>query len=251
MSQTSDESLIADPDEPGAIEPGWEEDENQTTLGLRAVFTLLAAVYLLWAQYRAGIDTHEDWPRWIWLAVICNFLIPLGIVWMFFGQGITRLDWLKDQKHNAWNYGFNFRDWRRHLRIAGALFALLLPFLIYFSRQESLRGYYLNYFPISSGFPALLLLALSLLVYMFCWEWFFRGFLLFGVSQGLGPYLAIVLQAALFCAGHYAKPPLEMYSSFAGGLVLGWICWREKSFAPAFYAHAMIHVAWAILILCF
>jgi len=27
------------------------------------------------------------------------------------------------------------------------------------------------------------------------------------------------------------------------------VAWREKSFVPAFVAHALIHVTWAILIL--
>jgi membrane protease YdiL (CAAX protease family) len=203
----------------------------------------------LWAQHSAKIDTHEEWARWIWLAVTCNFLLPLGIVWMFFGQGLTKFDWLKDQKHNAWSYGFDFKNRRRHLSIAGVLVLAMLPFLFYFSRDPQIQSFYRAYLPAVGSTPALLSLLLSLIIYMFCWEWFFRGFLLFGLAQGFGCVVAILLQAALFGAAHIGKPPLEMYSSFIGGAVLGVLCWREKSFAPAFYAHALIHVAWAVLVL--
>jgi membrane protease YdiL (CAAX protease family) len=256
MPQTPAESSAETPDAiPHSSEPGaesgalsWEDDETRSTLVLRAAFTLLAGVYLLWTQQRVGIATGAQWGRWIWLSVICNFGLPLGIVWMFFGQGLTRLDWLKEQKHNAWNYGFDFRNWKRHLQIAGVLFALLLPFLIYFSRVPEIKTFYRSYFPLIESTPSLLALLLTIVVYMFCWEWFFRGFLLFGTAQGLGFIAAIVFQAALFGAAHIGKPPLEMYSSFVGGAILGMVCWREKSFVPAFYTHALVHVAWAILI---
>jgi membrane protease YdiL (CAAX protease family) len=227
----------------------WEDDETRSTLFLRTLFALLAGAYLLWAQHAAQINTHEQWSRWVWLAVICNFLLPLGIVWMFFGQGFTKLEWLKDQKHNAWSYGFDFKNWKRHLSIAGVLVLAMLPFLFYFARDPQIHTFYRNYFPAVESTPALLALLLSLVVYMFVWEWFFRGFLLFGLAQGFGFIVAILLQAALFGAAHWGKPPIEMYSSFLGGAILGVLCWREKSFAPAFYAHALIHVAWAALIL--
>lgn len=244
MSATPD---LAENPEPQI--PSWESDETRSTLVLRAAFTLLAGAYLLWTQCSAQLNIHANWTQWIELAVICNLVLPLGIVWFFFGQGLTKLDWLQDQKHNAWNYGFDFKNWKRHFKIAGVLFACLLPFLIYFSRDAGMKTFYRGYFPPVESTPALLFLLFTLVVYMFCWEWFFRGFLLFGSAQGFGFIAAIVLQAVLFGAAHWGKPPIEMYSSFLGGAILGVICWREKSFAPAFYAHAFIHIAWAILIL--
>ena len=227
----------------------WEQDESPTTLALRALCTLLVGGFLVWAQHRAPIYPGLEWNRWIWLSVVANFLLPLGMVWMFFGQGLTHLDWLPHQKYNAWNYGWDFRLWRRHLKIALLLFALMLPVLWFASRNPDTRAYYQSYFPPQNGAWALPLLLLSLVIYMFCWEWFHRGFLLFGVAQGFGPIVAIVLQAAVFGAAHYGKPGLEFPSAFAGGLILGTLCWREKSFVPAFLTHAFIHIAWAILVL--
>lgn len=227
----------------------WEDDETRSTLVLRALFALIAGTFLLWAQHAAKINPQGDWSRWVGNAIICNLLLPLGIVWMFFGQGLSHLEWLKDQKHNAWSYGFDFKNWRRHLSIAGVLVLAMLPLLFYFSRDEQMQLFYRAYLPPTTGAASFLFLTLSLVVYMFVWEWFFRGFLLFGVAQGLGCVAAIFLQATLFGVAHIGKPPLEMYSSFLGGAVLGVLCWREKSFAPAFYAHALIHCVWAALVL--
>ena len=203
---------------------------------------------MLWTQRHAPIEASENWNRWIWAAVLCNLVLPLGLIWLLFGQGLSHLDWLRHQKHNAWNYGWNFRDWKKHAKIAGAIFLVMLPFLWWQSRVPEVRAYYHDFYPPAGSTPALLALLASSVLYMLCWEWFFRGFLIFGLAQGFGFLVAIVLQAAIFGAAHWGKPPLEMYSSFAGGVVLGVLCWREKSFAPAFYAHALIHIAWILLI---
>lgn len=227
----------------------WEEDETQGTLALRAAVTLAAGGFLLWTQRNAPFASSQEWGRWIWAALLCNLLLPLGVVWMLFGQGLSRFDWLKDQKHNAWSYGWDFREWKKHLKFAVIAFVVLLPFLWFYSRTPEARSFYQSYFPAVNGFSALLWLVATSVLYMLCWEWFFRGFLLFGTAQGFGFIVAIVLQAVLFGMAHWGKPPLEMYSSFAGGVLLGVFCWREKSFVPAFFVHTLIHIAWIFLII--
>jgi membrane protease YdiL (CAAX protease family) len=232
----------------------WEDDETRASLFLRAAIVLTAGAFLLWTQRAAPFKAGDDWARWIWAAVLCNFILPLGLIWLLFGQGLSHLDWLQNQKHNAWNYGWNFglknRAWQKHFKMAGAIFLVMLPFLWWQSRVPEVRDFYRAFYPAAptGSTPALLALLTTSVLYMLFWEWFFRGFLLFGMAQGFGFFVAIALQAALFGMAHWGKPPLELYSSFAGGLVLGVLCWREKSFAPAFYAHALIHVAWILFI---
>ncbi|HEX8465934.1 MAG TPA: CPBP family intramembrane glutamic endopeptidase [Abditibacterium sp.] len=256
----------------------WEDDETRATGVLRALCTLLAAGFLAYAQWKAPANwpgpIGQNWGRWVWTSVVCNLALPVGIIWMFFGQGLTFQDWLRDQKHIAWNYGWNTTfNWHelhftrgkrnfsflvillkwenrsRHLKISLGCWLVFLPFLIYFSRQSEMRAAYAAYLPPATNFREWAFLLGTLVVYMFCWEWFFRGFSLFGIAQGLGPIVAIGLQAALFGLAHTGKPQIEMWSAFGGGLVLGTLSWREKSFFPAFLIHALIHVSWAILVL--
>jgi membrane protease YdiL (CAAX protease family) len=228
----------------------WEDDETRASLFLRAAIVLVAGAFLLWTQRSAPIKPGDEWGRWIWAAMICNLILPLGLIWLLFGQGLSHLDWLQNQKHNAWNFGWSFRDWKKHFKIAGAIFLVMLPLLWWQSRVPEVRAFYRDFYPAApaGSTPALLALLATSVLYMLCWEWFFRGFLLFGMAQGFGFFVAIALQAALFGGAHWGKPPLELYSSFIGGLALGVLCWREKSFAPAFYAHALIHIAWILLV---
>lgn len=257
-SIADDTATLPPPDEPPADAPSpetWEDDENRTTLFLRALVTFLAGGFLSWTQNQTTIVQGTEWNRWIALSVVANFILPLGIVWMFFAQGLVYQDWLRDQKFNAWNYGWNFKEWRRHLKLALTMFAFMLPFLWFASRDPNTRYFYrsdathVGYFPPINGAGALTWLLISLAIYMFCWEWFHRGFLLFGTAQGFGPIIGIILQTVVFAAAHYYKPPAEFYGSIAGGLVLGTVAWREKSFVPAFLTHALVHIAWAILVL--
>ena len=249
MTDISQETV---PEQPR--EPTWEEDESSTTLALRAASTLLVGALLAWAQYVAPASWSTsgigaNWNSWIELSVVANFLIPLFVVWMFFGQGLSHLDWLKDQRHNAWNYGWNFAGWHKHLLKAFIVVAVMLPFVYHFSRDPDVRQYYQDfYFPPLDTPRAMLYLLGTLTIYMFCWEWFFRGFLLFGMAQGFGIVPACLLQAVLFGLCHLGKATPETVGAFIGGGLLGIWAWRERSFLPAFFTHALLHIAWAILI---
>jgi membrane protease YdiL (CAAX protease family) len=255
-SEPTDEVLTA-PDEAGTEAPfeypTWEDDETLATGIYRALFVLCSAGFLAYAQWHAPTDwpgsIGQNWGRWVRMSVICNFLLPLGIVWMFFGQGLVFQDWLKNQKHNAWNYGWNFSQFKRHLKIALGCWLVALPVLYILSRDPANRSFYVDsYLPPTHSPQEWVFLLGSLTLYMFCWEWFFRGFMLFGMAQGLGAGLAIAIQTVVFGLTHLGKNPVEMWSAFAGGLVLGILAWREKSFVPAFLIHALVHTTYAVLL---
>jgi membrane protease YdiL (CAAX protease family) len=87
--------------------------------------------------------------------------------------------------------------------------------------------------------------------YMFCWEWFFRGFLLFGIRKALPDWFAVGIQAVLFFALHWGKPMPELYSSLAGGLLLGVAALRLRSFLPCFFIHWAIAMTFDFAVLYF
>lgn len=234
------------------VEATWEEDETAATGLLRALFVLVCSGLLLWAQWRApeSFDgpISQNWSRWVWTSVVFNFVLPLGILHLFFGQILAHQSWLKDQKHNAWTYGWRFADWKKHLKLSAIVWALSVPVLFYFSRDAGIRADYATYLPPVNTPLDWTVLLFSLVIYMFVWEWFFRGWMLFGLAQGLGVMAAIAIQGAAFGLAHWGKPDIEIIGSFAGGLILGALCWREKSFLPAFFIHALVHVTWAIFV---
>ena len=67
-------------------------------------------------------------------------------------------------------------------------------------------------------------------------EFFFRGFLLFGLEPWLGKYANIV-QTMPFFLFHIGKPPIELFLSFFAGLILGKIALESRSFIIPFILH--------------
>ena len=229
-----------------------EWDDTPTSLQLRAIFTFVAGALLLWSQVRAPIDAHTQWSRFIWTSAWSNFILPLGIIWLFFAQTVRHQSYLRNQALNAWNYGWNFRGWKTDCKLALIMTGAMLPVLWFASRTSSTRSFYAGYYPSPEtvGFGVLLL---SIVAWMLFWEFFFRGFLLFGFAQAfperVAPFVAIPLQAAMFGAAHIGKPPSEMYASFIGGIVLGVVAWRQKSWLAPFLTHAIVQMIWAFLML--
>jgi len=103
---------------------------------------------------------------------------------------------------------------------------------------------------------ALLYYELAMGFYMFCWEFFFRGFLLFGLQKSrLGPWGAVIVQALLFALLHWSyvpgasKPPAEVLSALPGGLILGVLALRTRSFVYGFLAHWAISLTLDLILL--
>lgn len=74
-------------------------------------------------------------------------------------------------------------------------------------------------------------------MYMFAWEWFFRGYMLFGLRKIMPTWAAAVVQMIPFFILHLGKPTGELFSSIAGGLILVPVALHYRSFVPCFLAH--------------
>jgi len=103
---------------------------------------------------------------------------------------------------------------------------------------------------------ALLYYELAMGFYMFCWEFFFRGFLLFGLQKSiLKTWGAVIVQALIFALLHWSyvkdasKPPVEVLSAIPGGIILGILALRTRSFVYGFLAHWAISLTLDLILL--
>ena len=71
------------------------------------------------------------------------------------------------------------------------------------------------------------------------WEFFFRGFMLFGFKHDMGSR-AVLVSTLPFVIIHMNKPEAEMLGSIAAGLVLCWIALRSKSIWPGVMIHWLV-----------
>ena len=78
---------------------------------------------------------------------------------------------------------------------------------------------------------------LCVFYYMLGWEFFWRGYMLFGLKEKFGVY-TIFIQMIPFFILHKGKPELELFSSIIGGLILGIQAYRARSFIYCWLLHA-------------
>jgi membrane protease YdiL (CAAX protease family) len=143
-------------------------------------------------------------------------LIPLAMIFFAFRRPVRE-------------YGFTLGDWKAGLAITGAAVLVMAPILWLIGRGDpAMQRYY--------AWQATRILPVMTFLDLFGWEFFFRGFILFGYEKKFGVH-ALWLQAVPFALAHITKPAVETLSTIFGGFAFGWVAWRTRSFLYPFLIH--------------
>jgi uncharacterized protein len=195
------------PDEPMKL-PG-----ARLSFDWKVVSITIASTLLLMVDYYHRLTPQKYWDR-----VILYLLIPLIFILLIF-------------RENPREYGFALGDWKAGSAITLAGILLMAPVIWYLGRNDP--GMALYYRPLVRGLPWTTFLDLI------GWEFFFRGWILFGYARKFGAE-ALWLQAVPFALAHISKPEVETLSTIFGGFAFGWIAWRTRSFLYPFLIHWFI-----------
>lgn len=158
---------------------------------------------------------------------------------------------IKNRKFVLTDFGFSKGDLRLSLIITGVSIAVMVPIVIIASRFADFRQVYPLFKPMARGGMTFVLYELYFLVFFVFWEYLFRGFMLFSMSKHSGLIYAVLMQAAIFTFAHLGKPEIETISSLFGGLFLGIIIYRVRSFLPAAIIHFVIALTMDIIAVFF
>jgi len=140
------------------------------------------------------------------------------------------------------NYGVRLGDWQWSFKalliLAPVMMALTLPS----SRMESFTAEYPLYKGAGASPFSFVAYSLFYLTYYLGWEFFFRGYMQFGLAARLGDGNAILVQTLASCLLHIGKPDAEIYSSILGGIVWGIVVFRTRSLLPALFLHWLLGI---------
>ncbi|HRZ27017.1 MAG TPA: CPBP family intramembrane metalloprotease [Spirochaetota bacterium] len=164
---------------------------------------------------------HPLPERWM-SHVLYFFALPAAMIILVF-------------RRNPLNYGLRPGNWRLWLKFVGLAAVIIVPVLLVASRMPSMRNYY------SAPDEGLGYYCLKMAALLFAWEFFFRGFLLFGLKEKFQEK-SIFIQMVPFALMHLAKPEAEALSTVITGTLFGFIAYRSGSFWPAFIIHLMLNI---------
>jgi membrane protease YdiL (CAAX protease family) len=157
-----------------------------------------------------------------------------GVVLVMAAMARGRVAW------SDWGLGLgDFAWWRGPVGLLLAMIFVGIPLTVWLFPEFA--EFYPRYKPARTDVVQLLYYEVAMGVYMFCWEFFFRGFMLFGLARTMGPVPSILIQAYPFFILHQNKPEPEMVSSWFGGILMGWLCWRSKCAWPSFLLHWVLY----------
>jgi len=210
------------------------ELDRQTVFVLTTTIVLVILQQTLGSRrfFRTELAPHvaEDWRGLLswgwWFAVqgVTGFVIPLLALVGLFRRRLAEI-------------GLGLGDWK----LASVLAVLYVPLVAVgtwvLSDGAAFQAQYPHYQPAAHNWRFFLIYETLFLFYWIGWEYLWRGFMLFGTAPTFGRY-AIFVQTIPFALMHLDKPLAEALLSIVGGIALGALVWRCRSFWIAVPIHA-------------
>lgn len=206
----------------------------------QAAFVLIMTVVFVFAQFTLG--SRSFFRRELAPLFVAEWQGVLTWGWWFGMQGMTgfvlpALSLLLIFRRRPAEIGLGLGDWRPALAVAALYLPLVIAGTWVLSDSPAFQAAYPHYQPAARSWTFFAVYELLFLFYWIGWEYLWRGFLLFGTAPALGLY-AIFVQMVPFAILHLDKPLAEALLSIAGGLALGALVWRCRSFWIAVPIHA-------------
>lgn len=157
-----------------------------------------------------------EYLYWFLSDFVTLLIIPVLIIKLYFKEKISE-------------FGFRAGDYRTGLKISGVLILLILIVLWFVSASPDFADKYPGLFEARTDWNIFFLFEASLLIYMFAWEFIWRGYMLFGLEEKFGFY-SVFIQMIPFVILHNGKPAAEAFGAIAGALALGILAFRTRSY---------------------
>ena len=155
------------------------------------------------------------------------FILPLLSIKLIFKEKLS-------------NYGFTLGDKKFGL-ITSVIFLIVMMVVVWIvSGSQTFAITYPQGGPkVKESLLIFILYELCILIYMLGWEFFWRGYTLFGLKSRFG-YYAVFIQMIPFFILHKGKPEIELFASIFAGLILGIQAIRSRSFIYCWILHWLV-----------
>lgn len=174
-----------------------------------------------------------DWYKWLYhhlASLLLLAIIPVIIIRAYFKQQLKE-------------FGITIGDWRAGLKHL-IFVAVVMTYPTYLTCQSP---QHLEFYPLTTlatESPKLFFLwALTYLPHYIGWEFFFRGYIGFGLKKYHGAVVAIITQTVLTTLMHIGKPEGETWGAAVAGIYFGLVAYRTRSVLWPLLMHLYLGLA--------
>ena len=225
---------------------GWERQATVILLAsaliltLHRIYTRRSFFSRHFAEYFGNAPLAESYPYYYWFLTTGLTLLLIPILVAKFGTKETLRD-----------YGIQFGNQKLGWSVTGIAWILMIPVVML---AVIVYPPFVAKYPlckvVASSWQAFLPYQLAYGVYMFSWEFFFRGFMLFGLERKFGNY-AILIQTIPFAVLHSSKPLPEALGSIIAGVLLGVLALETRSFIYGAVIHWLVAMTMDVVAVTF
>lgn len=214
---------------------GWERQETVILLSSAFLLTIhrkysrTRIFRTHFSEYFTDFPLSESYPYYYWFlsTAITLFLLPIIV-----GLIGTRMS-LKE-------YGIRLGNIKIGLLFTIVAVIFMIPVILV---AVVIYPPFLEKYPFSKAvaisWKSFLLYQLAYGVYMYSWEYFYRGYMLFGLEKRFGNY-SILIQTIPFAVMHFSKPFPEAIGSIFAGVFLGVLALETRSFIYGATIHWLV-----------
>ena len=142
-------------------------------------------------------------------------------------------------KENITDYGISLGDYKAGLKITLIFLIIMIPIIWFVSSLPEFTRTYPHLASARDSWGIFFLFELGIFVYMFAWEFIWRGFVLFGLKEQFG-YYAVLIQMIPFLILHNGKPAPETFGAIIAGIALGILALRTRSIFYCIITHMSV-----------
>lgn len=194
-----------------------------------ALITFLSLSFSSPNFYYEHFSRDRFYSRIYWF--LCDggimFILPLLSIKFIFKEKIS-------------DYGFTLGDKKFGLITSGIFFLVMIIVVWIVSGSQTFAiTYPQGGVKVRENLMIFILYEICILIYMLGWEFFWRGYMLFGLKSRFG-YYAVFIQMIPFFILHKGKPEIELFASIFAGLILGVQAIRSRSFIYSWILHWLV-----------
>ena len=214
---------------------GWERQTTVILLASAVILTLYRK-YSRTGFFHAHLDGYFDslplpasHPYYYWFLSTGITLLLIPIIIAIVGTKLNLRDYGMRLGKQKIGWLITLAAWIMMIPVVFLAIKLHKPFLYKYPFSKAVAKSWVTFVPYQLAYG----------VYMFSWEFFFRGFMLFGLEKRFGNY-SILIQTIPFAVMHFSKPVPEALGSVIAGLLLGVLAIETRSFVYGAAIHWLV-----------